>query len=532
MLRRPSNTVLAMPSATARCLTTLAPILLAPFALTAQIELDTGVIDGTVADKDAGVHVFRGIPFAAPPVGDARWKPPMPPAKWEGVRPATGFGDICPQGPGLAQMTGEDLPTLSEDCLFLNVWSTAAGTDANQPVMVWIHGGGLSLGWSHQALYDGVNLAKRGVVLVSINYRLGALGFLAHPLLSAESGTSGNYGLLDQIAALTWVQRNIAAFGGDPGNVTIFGESAGGTSVQALLASPHSKGLFHRAIVQSAWLTDSNYAALNEGSPAGSSAEERGAAWAAAQFPEADSLKALRAVDMDTMNTAQQAGFGVHVTIDGDFMPDHVLTVFATGRQMDVPVMAGTNTDEGTMFVGMLPFDTVADYEAGTKAGLGEHAATVLALYPATDAASLFQAKNQFITDTWFVWGTRNMLAGMANVPSAAWQYHFSRRSIANPMMGAAHAAEIAYAFDNLTGPAAGNGTDQALADAMIRYWVQFAATGDPNVDGLPAWPAYDAVSDQHLELGDGINAGSGHRKAAVDTLNAIWAARAGIASP
>ena len=253
----------------------------------------------------------------------------MPPVAWEGVRSATDFGDICPQGSGLAQMTGEDLPTLSEDCLYLNVWTTAAGAEAKRPVMVWIHGGGLSLGWSHQGLYDGSNLAKRGVVLVSINYRLGALGFLAHPLLSAESGASGNYGLLDQIAALQWVQRNIAAFGGDPGNVTIFGESAGGTSVQALLASPHSEGLFHRAIVQSAWLTDTNYAALTEGSPAGPSAEERGATWASAQFPEADSLERLRAVDMDAMNTAQQAGFGVHVTIDGDFMPEHVLGIFA-----------------------------------------------------------------------------------------------------------------------------------------------------------------------------------------------------------
>jgi len=521
-----------MRSTIARRLVASASILLTPLALTAQVELDTGLIEGAAADEAPGVHVFRGIPYATPPVGDARWKPPMAPVAWEGVRSATEFGDICPQGAGLAQMTGEALPTLSEDCLFLNVWSTAAGTDANQPVMVWIHGGGLSLGWSHQALYDGVNLAKRGVVLVSVNYRLGALGFLAHPLLSAESGTSGNYGLLDQVAALRWVQRNIAAFGGDPGNITVFGESAGGTSVQALLASPHSEGLFHRAIVQSAWLTDSNYAALNEGSPAGPSAEERGANWVSAQFPEADSLEALRAVDMDTMNTAQQAGFGVHVTIDGDFMPEHVLTVFATGKQMDVPVMAGTNTDEGTMFVGALPFNTVAEYEAGTKAGLGEDADAVLALYPATDAASLFQAKNQFITDTWFVWGTRNMLAGMANVPSPAWQYHFSRRSIANPMMGAAHAAEIAYAFNNLTDPAASDGKDQALADAMIRYWVQFAATGDPNVDGLATWPAYDAESDQHLELGDEIKAGSGHRKAAVDKLNAIWAARAGIVSP
>ena len=502
--------------------------LIAPLAFSAPLALDTGAVEGVVADDDAGIQVFRGIPYAAPPVGAARWQPPTPPAAWEGVRAATEFSSVCPQGSGLAQLTGEPMPTLSEDCLYLNVWTAAAGRDAKQPVMVWIHGGGLSLGWSHQRLYDGVNLAKRGVVLVSINYRLGALGFLAHPLLSAgsEIGVSGNYGLLDQIAALQWVQRNIAAFGGDPGNVTIFGESAGGTSVQALLASPHSKGLFHRAIVQSAWLTDTNYAALKEASPVGPSAEERGSAWVTAQFPEADSLADLRAVDMNAMNTAQQAGFGVHVTIDGDFMPDHVLTTFAQGRQMDVPVMAGTNTDEGTMFVGALPFNTVADYEAGMQAAFGDHGASILALYPATDGPSLFQAKNQLITDTWFVQGTRNMLAGMANVPSPAWQYHFSRRSIANPMMGAAHAAEIAYAFNNLTAPAADDETDQALADAMIQYWVRFAATGDPNVEGLPAWPAYDAESDRHLELGDEIKAGSGLRKEAVDKLNAILAAR------
>ncbi len=502
-----------MPSTIARRLASLAAVFLAPLALTAPIETDTGLVEGTAVDEDAGLEVFRGIPYAAPPVGDARWKPPMPPAAWEGVRSATEFSSICPQGPGLAQLTGEALPTLSEDCLYLNVWTSAAGTDAKQPVMVWIHGGGLTLGWGHQRLYDGTNLAKRGVVLVSINYRLGALGFLAHPLLSAEGGVSGNYGLLDQIAALQWVQRNIAAFGGDPDNVTIFGESAGGTSVQALLASPHSKDLFHRAIVQSAWLTDSNYAPLNEASPLRPSGEEHGSDWAAAQFPDADSLAKLRAVDMDTMNSAQQAGFGVHVTIDGDFMPAHVLAVFAAGKQMDVPVMAGTNTDEGTMFVGALPFNTVAEYEAATKAGFGEHAAAVLELYPATDDASLFQAKNQFITDTWFVWGTRNMLAGMVNVPSPAWQYHFSRRSVANPMMGASHGAEIAYAFNNRTPPAADNATDQTLADAMIQYWVQFAVTGDPNVEGVPAWPAYDPELDRHLELDDEVKAGSGHRE-------------------
>ena len=505
-----------------------AALLLGPIAFAKPVQLDTGLVEGATADKDAGILVFRGIPYAAPPVGDLRWKAPAPAAAWEGVRPATEFGAACPQGSGLAQLTGEEMPPLSEDCLFLNVWTGAIDPDAKRPVMVWIHGGGLSLGWSHQRLYDGTNFAKRGVVLVSVNYRLGALGFLAHPLLSAEGGVSGNYGLLDQIAALEWVRRNIAAFGGDPDNVTIFGESAGGTSVQALLASPHSKGLFHRAISQSAWLTDDNYAALKDASPFGPSAEERGSRWAETQFPDADSLAKLRSVDMTAMNTAQQAGFQVHVTVDGDFMPNHVLDTFDAGEQMDVPVMAGTNTDEGTMFIGALPFNTVSAYEAAMKIGFGEHAPTILELYPAANDEALFQVKNQLITDTWFVQGTRNMLAGMANVPSAGWQYHFSRRSVAMPMMGASHALEIAYAFDNLTPPAADDATDQALAAAMTRYWVQFATTGDPNVEGLPEWPAHDPKTDRHLELGDEIKTGSGLRKVAVDKLNAIRTARLG----
>ena len=497
----------------------------------AQVQLDTGPIEGGFADEAAGVQVFRGIPYAAPPVGDLRWKPPMPAAAWEGVRSASEFSDICPQGGGLAQMTGEALPTLTEDCLYLNVWTTGAGTDALAPVMVWIHGGGLSLGWGHQRGYDGTNFAKRGVVLVSINYRLGALGFLAHPLLSKEGGVSGNYGLLDQIAALQWVQRNIAAFGGDPGNVTIFGESAGGTSVQALLASPRSKGLFHRAIAESPWLMDTNYAKLSEALPAVASAEELGSRWVRTHFAEADSLDKLRAASMEDVNTAQQDGFQIAVTIDGDFMPDHVLNIFAAGRQMDVPVIAGSNTDEGTIFLGALPFNTVADYEAAMKASLGEHAATILALYPATDAMSLAKAKNQLITDTWFVQGTRNMLAGMANVASKGWHYHFSRRS-ANAMLGAFHGSEIGYAFNNLTPPASSQPADRTLADAMHRYWVQFAISGDPNVEGLPAWPAYDPESDQHIELGDEIKVASGYRKDAVDTLNTIWAARMAASTP
>ena len=254
-------------------LTGILATLVAAAALAKPVQLDSGLVQGEVVEGTA-VQVFRGIPYAAAPVGDLRWREPAAPAAWEGIRSATEFSNICHQGPALAAMTGEPLPTRSEDCLYLNVWSGAVGRETKQPVMVWIHGGGLTLGWGHQQGYDGTHLASQGVVLVSINYRLGALGFLAHPLLNEEAGVSGNYGLKDQIAALEWVQRNIEAFGGDPGNVTIFGESAGGTSVHALIASPRAKGLVHRGIAQSPWVTDTNYARLNEDLPTVGSASE------------------------------------------------------------------------------------------------------------------------------------------------------------------------------------------------------------------------------------------------------------------
>jgi len=493
------------------------------------VQLDSGLVQGDVVEGTT-VQVFRGIPYAAPPVGDRRWREPAPVAAWEGVRPATTFGHICHQGPALAAMTGEPLPERSEDCLVLNVWTAAIGKETKQPVMVWIHGGGLTLGWGHQRGYDGTRLAQQGVVFVSINYRIGALGFLAHPLLNAEAGVSGNYGLKDQVAALEWVQRNIEAFGGDPGNVTIFGESAGGTSVHALLASPRSKGLFHRGIAQSPWVTDSNYARLHEAGrlheaqPTVGSATESGRAWIDANFDTVDSVAALRALPAEGVFAAQQRGYAVAVTIDGAFMPDHAAEVIARGEQMDVPVIAGTNTDEGTIFLRALPFNTPEAFRAAMQEGFGDHAPSVLTLYPVTDAASLMAAKNQFITDNWFVQGTRNLLAGMSAVSAKGWHYHFSRRSTETPILGAFHGMEIGYAFGNL-GPGA-TPEDRNLSDAMMRYWVAFAKTGDPNVDGLPAWPEYKPDSDLHLELGDEIKAGAHYRKEAVDVLNTIWAAR------
>lgn len=512
-----------MTKSTMRSATIPATLIAAAFALGKPVPLDSGLVQGEPVEGTA-VQVFRGIPYAAPPVGDLRWREPAPVPPWKGVQSATDFGNICHQGPALAAMTGEPLPTRSEDCLYLNVWTAAVGSETKRPVMVWIHGGGLTLGWGHQRGYDGTRLAQQGVVLVSINYRLGALGFLAHPLLNEEAGASGNYGLKDQIAALEWVQRNIEAFGGDPDNVTIFGESAGGTSVHALLASPRSKGLVHRGIAQSPWVTGSNYALLDKALPTIGSATENGRQWIDAHFEGIDSLAKLRALSAEELFKAQEAGYAVAVTVDGNFMPDLAVNVFARGEQLDVPVIAGTNTDEGTIFQGMLLFNTPEAYRAAMQQRFGEYADTILKLYPATDSGSLFAVKNQLITDTWFVQNTRNMLVGMAKVPSKAWQYHFSRRAPQAPMLGAFHGLEIGYAFGNLDPDAAAE--DQALSNAMTGYWVQFAKSGDPNVEGLPAWPAYDPETDRHLELGDEIKTGANYRKEAVATLNAIWAAR------
>lgn len=490
--------------------------------LAKPVQLESGLIQGELVEGTT-VQVFRGIPYAAPPVGDLRWREPTAVAPWEGVRSATEFGNSCHQGPALAALINEDLPTRSEDCLYLNVWTDAIGSETKQPVMVWIHGGGLTLGWGHQRGYDGTHLAEQGVVLVSINYRLGALGFLAHPLLNDEAGVSGNYGLKDQIAALEWVQLNIQAFGGDPNNVTIFGESAGGTSVHALIASPRSRGLVHRGIAQSPWVTSSNYAHLHKDLPTVGSATENGRQWIDTHFDGIDSVAKLRALRAEDVFAAQEAGYAVAVTVDGDFMPRHAVDVYKRGEQLDVPVIAGTNTDEGTIFQGMLPFNTPEDFSAAMQEQFGDHADMILDLYPAEDARSLFAAKTQLITDTWFVQNTRNMLAGTAKVQilSNGWQYHFSRRAPQSPVLGAFHGMEIGYVFGNLDPDASAE--DRALSEAMTRYWVQFAKTGDANVEGLPAWPAYDPDSDHHLELGDEIKAGTGYRKEAVDVLNLLW---------
>ncbi len=495
----------------------------------AVVDIDTGSLRGEVLDEASGLTVYRGIPYAAAPEGELRWKAPLPTAKWSGVREATEFGAICPQSPALAMMTGESLPENSEDCLFLNVWTAAGERDDPRPVMVWIHGGGLSLGWSNQVPYDGSAFAARGVVLVSINYRLGPLGYLAHPALSKEAGgASGNYGFLDQIAALEWVNRNIARFGGGPDNVTIFGESAGGTSVHALMASPQAKGLIHRAIAESPWVTDTNIRPLQEAAGSLASAEDVGVAWAKAMLGDdaEQTADALRALDAGTIitRTAQGGALGSyepHVTFGTAFMPDSSEDRYAAGKQNDVPLIAGTNRNEGTMFMAFQPLTERAQFLAMLKGVYGDDAEEVAKLYPSSNADELKVQHDRFLTDTWFLRGTRKMLLGMDKVSSPAFQYFFTRVNPENPAWGAHHAAELGYVFNTLLGENYDD-TDEALAALMIDYWVQFARTGDPNGGGRPAWPQFDPDKQAYLELGDEVKTGAALERQINDRLEAI----------
>ncbi len=494
----------------------------------AVVGIDTGSLRGELLDEASGLTVYRGIPFAAPPVGERRWKAPQTVAKWEGVRDAKEFGAICPQAPVLAMVTGETLPETSEDCLFLNVWTATGEGDKPLPVMVWIHGGGLSLGWSNQIGYDGAAFAGKSVVLVSINYRLGPLGYLAHPALSKEAGESGNYGFLDQIAALQWVERNIASFGGDPDNVTIFGESAGGTSVHALMASPLAAGLIHRAIAESPWVTDTNIRPLRGENGLHDSAEDVGVAWATTMLGDdaKQTAEALRALDAGTIitRTAQGGalgGYEPHVTYGTAFMPESSEDRYTAGKQNDIPLIAGTNRNEGTMFMAFQPITDRADFLETLKGVYGDQAEEVAKLYPSKSTEELKVQHDRFITDTWFLRGTRRMLLGMDKVSSPAFQYFFTRVNPENPAWGAHHAAELGYVFNTLQGENYDE-TDDRLAALMIDYWVQFARTGDPNGGGRPAWPQFDGKKQAYLELGDEVKTGTALERDINDRLEAI----------
>ncbi|HEY2542354.1 MAG TPA: carboxylesterase family protein [Gaiellaceae bacterium] len=464
----------------------------------AVVATDAGVVRGAVAN---GMRAFRGIPYAAAPVGALRWRPPQPHAAWKGVRAATEFGSGCPQTLGPF-----GVPSTNEDCLFLNVFTPpGANPSSRLPVMFWIHGGALITGESTD--YDPTALVKRGVVVVTINYRLGLLGFLAHPALSSESSThdSGDYGLMDQQFALGWVKRNIARFGGDPANVTIFGESAGGLSVRSQLVSPGAKGLFRHAIVESG--------AYAETVPTLAEAESTGQFLATAMGCADQTAACLRALPVSTL-LANETAISQLPNISS-VLPQQYNTAFATGAFNHVPVLSGSNHDEWMLFVDLLNSQlgnpvTPDNYQAQVAATLQlpspALAAPIVALYPLSAYPTPYNALGAVGTDAIFACNARQDVQHLSQyVPT--YQYEFNDPSPPMPFLlapvpyslGAFHASEIQYIF--ATSGSTLDTAQKALSASMQGYWTNFAKTGNPNGAGLPAWPAYTVAGDQAQSL-------------------------------
>ncbi len=469
-------------------------------ALDKPVKTTDGLVRG-VAAPAKGVTVFKGIPFGAPPVGDLRWKPPQPVKPWKGVRVANKFGDVClqPHGKGRLNVTVDmpDSPPMSENCLSLNVWTPAKKAGEKLPVMVWIYGGAYSEGGGSSAYNDGTHLASKGVVLVTLNYRLGSLGFLSHPELTAESPehASGNYALMDVITVLKWVKANVAAFGGDPGNVTIFGQSAGACMVAALTGSPEGKGLFRRGISESgAWMG----LGIAKMTPL-QTAEQRTVE--AADKLGAKSLAELRAMPADDVVTKIR---GQGMIVDGWIVPEDLSKTFAEGRQNKVDVLVGTNAEEGGFTSGFGPPTTLATWNDGAAKRWGTLADLGLKAYPAsTDAEAKAQSTRPF-TDA-MAWDMRLFAKDQAKIGKRAWLYRFAHRppyDPGKPSLGAVHASEVAYVWDNLDKPrlfpdgssvklANASKTEHKFAKDVSGYWVNFARTGNPNGKGLPTWPAF-----------------------------------------
>jgi len=478
-------------------LAAVGPVAFAWAGLPQQVRIDAGVVAGTIGTSPE-IHVFKGIPFAAPPIGPNRWRAPQPVAHWAGTRAATEYGPRCIQGGPPGGATGAAAPASSEDCLSLNVWTTAESANDRRPVMVWIYGGGFFGGAGSEPRYAGDGLAKRGAVVVTFNYRLGSLGFLAHPELSAESDhqVSGNYGMLDALAALRWVQQNIAAFGGDPGNVTVFGESAGANMTATLVGSPAAKGLFHRAIAQSgAWM---GLGMARMGTLA--NAEQTGAK--AVADIGAKSIAELRAKPAQEVFTSIRGG---NLVVDGYLIPEDLSLTFASGRQNAVDILVGSNKDEGTFFArqGL----TANQFASRAKQRFGVLADGYLKIFPAADDAEANRSYLAGFSDE-AAWHQRKFAELQAKRGNKTFVYYFTHVPPTlpdRPSRGATHVAEIPYMFDNLPAGLAWTDVDRKLADTMASYWVNFARTGDPNGTGLPSWPAYRAATGKAQVLGDTV---------------------------
>jgi para-nitrobenzyl esterase len=448
----------------------------------APVKVEEGLLQGTSED---GLTIYRGIPFATPPVGDLRWRAPQPAAKWDGVKLATKFAS------GPIQAWGAPAGK-SEDCLYLNVWTPMKSASDRIPVLVWIYGGGFNGGSTSEPVYSGEKLARKGVVLVSIAYRVGQLGFMAHPELSAESPNhvSGNYGLLDMIAGLQWIQKNIAAFGGDQNKVTIFGESAGGIAVSMLCASPLAKGLFHGAISESGGsfgpprpntFPGENLKRLPD-------AERAGEAYA--ESAGVSSIAELRKIDAGKLPAIRGLAWPI---IDGCVIPDDQYKLYEAGKFNDTPILVGYNSDEGASFS---PPKTPADYITGTKTRYGKFAEDLLKAYP-VDSNMVPKTARDLARDAAFGWHTWSWARLQSKIgKSKAYLYYFDQHpdypeGSPRAGYGSPHGQEVAYVFNHLdaSNPQTTK-TDLSISEAMATYWTNFAKYGNPNGNGVPEWPA------------------------------------------
>ncbi len=454
-----------------------------------------------LGERQDGVRVFRGVPYAAAPVGALRWRDPQPAPHWGGDRPATRFAPACLQTG--TSMPGEPPSPSSEDCLYLNVWAPVAG-GSPKPVIVWFPGGGLANGSTSIPLYDGAALARRGAVVITVAYRLGALGFLAHPALSAESPehTSGNYGLMDQVAALEWVKANAAVFGGDPDRVTIAGQSAGATSVSILMASPRAKGLFQRAIGQSGGLFEPTALAPQYQL---AKAEADGAAFMARLG--ATTLEEMRGLPAERLLAG--AGGVTHPVIEPRLLPEAPFEVFRAGRQSDVPLLVGYNAEEARSLTEVAEV-TAANFAEKLAARWGRLPPPLLAPYAFTNDAEAKTARLDFERDLRFGWDIRTWARLQAeHGRSPVYLYRFERRppwpaGSVRADWGASHFADLWYMFDHLDS-ADGDWTasDRTLADRMAEAWVAFAATGDPNGGSARDWTPFTLADPKAMRLGE-----------------------------
>jgi para-nitrobenzyl esterase len=481
------------------------PLLICGVVQASTVRTESGNIQASTID---GLSVYKGVPFAAPPLGPLRWQEPQPVVSWSGVRAANSFAPACTQRD--VSMPGETPPPVSEDCLYLNIWVPAAPR-APLPVLVWIYGGGYNSGSASMPLYWGDKLARKGVIVITIAYRVGALGYLAHPELTRESAhhSSGNYGLMDQIAALQWVHRNIKAFGGDPDRVTIAGQSAGAMSVSMLLASPRTKGLFRGAIAESGGLFEPaqlapSYLLVN--------AEREGEHFAIAVG--AGSIYALRQLSADKL-LGPEAGAITHPVLEPYNLPASPYQAFVTRHQNDVPVLIGSNAEEARALVNVTGVKA-SSYDSDIAAAFGQLPPPLLSAYAHSTDAEARQARLDFERDLrfgWDMWAWARLQAAFSENP--VYYYYFQQKPPFPPGSiysgwGASHYAELWYVFDHLDqSPWQWTLADRSLSAAMSAYWINFVKTGNPNAPGLPPWLPFTRTSGNVLHLGDPIALGT-----------------------